>query len=54
MRREREYGYESLAANIVIEAAKDYRKALKKQVSKAEKRLKSLNSTKEKMRKNML
>ena len=30
MRLEREYGYESLAANIVIEAAKDYRKALKK------------------------
>lgn len=30
MHLEREYGYDSLAANIVIEAAKDYRKALKK------------------------
>ena len=35
-------------------SVKAERKALKKQVSKAEKRLKSLNSTKEKMRKNML
>ena len=29
MRFETEYGYESLANNIVIQAAKDYRKSLK-------------------------
>ena len=35
-------------------SVKAERKALKKQVTQAEKRLKALNSTKEKMRKNML
>jgi len=35
-------------------SVKAERKALKKQVSQAERRLRSLNSTKEKMRKNML
>jgi len=35
-------------------SVKAQRKALKKQVSQAEKRLRALNSTKEKMRKNML
>ena len=29
MRFDTEYGYESLALNIVIQAAKDYRKALR-------------------------
>ena len=29
MRFETEYGYESLALNIVVQAAKDYRKALR-------------------------
>ena len=29
MRFDTEYGYESLALNIVVQAAKDYRKALR-------------------------